>query len=161
MSHYSKLFFKNSELLDYLVLKPLSHITPNWELTWSEESDRYAPEDDSMADLLNRLVDDIASCNPPVRYHDNEDRLAEHMKGKLGWNIKKVGDRWVGAGYFAILEQGGFKDIDQRDLLEAAAGRVKAAVDRGQKHFDEMEESHRLILGTVLSIILYHRAPYA
>lgn len=157
MNHYCKLFFRNSELLDYLVLRPLSHIEPNWELTWDEESERYVLEDDSFADLLNALVEDLASCSPPVRYHDNEDRLAEHVKVKLGWNIKKVGVRWVGADYQSILEQGGFKDIDQSDLLQAAAGRIKAAVNRGQVCFDEMDESHRWILGAVLSIILYHR----
>lgn len=46
-------FFKNSSLLDHMVLRPLSHIKPNWELTWS--GNEYEPEEDSFASLLNTL----------------------------------------------------------------------------------------------------------
>lgn len=43
------------------------------------------------------------------------------------------------------------------DLVEATAGRIKAAIDRGQNHFDDMERSHQVILAGVLVAILYHR----
>jgi len=63
----------------------------------------------------------------------------------------------VGDDYWSIIEQGGFVDLDEKDLVELAAGRIRAAIDRGQGHFDEMEESHRSILARVLSVIGYHR----
>jgi len=157
MTHPVEAFFRNSELLDYLVLKPLFHMQPNWELGWDDEKECYVVEEDSFAGLLNCLVNDLAIATPPHRYHDNEDRLAEYVKAELGWEIRKAGNRWIGADYGSILEQGGFDDVNQKDLLQAAAGRIQAALDRRQMHFDEMEESHRQMLGAVLSIILYHR----
>jgi len=154
----AKDFFRNSDLLDALALRQLSHINGNWELTWDETNGEYMPEDDSFAAKVNLLIDQLGGVNPPAKYHDNEDRLAEHVKAKLNWNIRKVGNRWVGGDYPVILEQGAFNDIDQEDLLLAAAGRIKAAVEKGQEHFDEMEHSHRKMLADVLAIILYHRA---
>jgi len=56
-----------------------------------------------------------------------------------------------------ILEQGGFHDINETELVQAATGRIQTALDLGQLHFDEMEDSHRKILAGVLCIILYHR----
>ncbi len=144
-------------MLDYLVTRPLSHIAGNWELTWDHGSGQYEPEEDSFASLVNQMIDDITVTMPPTRYHDNEDRLAEHVVTHLKWPLHKVGNRWEGANYESILEQGSFKDIDQADLLTAAAGRVHAALDRDQEHFDDMEESHRRMLAGVLAIILYHR----
>jgi hypothetical protein len=43
--------------------------------------------------------------------------------------------------------------------VQAAAGRIHAAIDRGQLHFDDMEWSHQVILAGVLAAILYHREP--
>ena len=151
-------FFAWSETLDYLVTRPLSHIAGNWELTWDHNSREYEPEEGSFAFLVNQMIEDIAVTMPPERYHDNEDRLAEHVIAHLKWPIRKVGNRWIGADYESILEQGGFSDFDQADLLTAAAGRVHAALDRGQNHFDDMEQSHRSMLAGVLAIILYHRS---
>lgn len=154
-------FFAHSEFLDYVVLRPLSHIRGNWESTWDRGSGRYLPEEDSFADALNGVIDDLAAATIPSAYHDHEDRLAEYVRdGHLRWPIRKIGKRWVGMDYRVILEQGGFRDLDQRDLVAAAAGRVSAAVQLGQLQFDDMEESHREMLGVVLSIILYHRADY-
>jgi len=45
-------------------------------------------------------------------------------------------------------------------MVLAAAGRVHAAIQNGQMHFDEMERSHQVILAGVLAAILYHREPY-
>lgn len=163
MAHESsavKAFFASSnDVLDHQVLRPLSHIASNWELTWNDDTQEYEAEDDSFATALNHMIADIAQTVPPRKYHDNEDRLAEYVVAKLRWPIRKVGRQWVGAEYDSILEQGGFDDIDQEDLLLAAAGRIHAALDREQTHFDDMEESHRRMLGAVLSIILYHRGP--
>jgi len=153
-----KNFFRNSELLDALALRQLSHINGNWELTWDESSDQYEPEEDSFAAKVNELIDALASLTPPLKYHDNEDRLAEQVQGRLGWNLQKIGTRWVGEDYPIVLEQGSFNDVDQRELMLAAAGRIKAAMIRGQMHFDEMERSHQRILADVLAIVLYHRA---
>lgn len=151
-------FFRNSELLDALTLRQLSHINGNWELTWDESLEQYEPEDDSFAAKVNDLIEELGSLQPPLKYHDNEDRLAEQVQGRLGWNLKKVGRRWVCEDYPVVLQQGSFNDVDQRELMLAAAGRIKAAMTRGQMHFDEMERSHQRMLADVLAIVLYHRA---
>jgi hypothetical protein len=152
-------FFANSEFLDYEVLRLLSHIKGNWELTWDRINERYLEEDDSYAGLLNVLIAEIENATPPARYHDNEDRLAEYVRTNLKWQIYKVGNRWVGNDYRPIIEQGGFDDLDEENLVLAAAGRIRAAIDRGQQQYDDMEESHRRMLAAVLAVILYHRTP--
>jgi hypothetical protein len=153
-----KAFFGNSNAtLDHIVLRPLSHIMTNWELRWDAEAEQYVHEDDSFVLLLNQMISDLANANPPARYHDNEDALAQYVIQDLNWKISKQGGRWIGADYEFILEQGGFRDVDQAELLTAAAGRIHAALNRGQLHFDDMEESHQRMLGAVLSVILYHR----
>jgi hypothetical protein len=150
----------DSDSLDREVLRPLSHIHANWELMWDHVRQRYKEEDDSYAKLLNELIDDLASVTPPAHYHDNEDRLAEYVREHLKWPIQKVRSQWVGANYDSIIEQGGFHDLDEKNLILAAAGRIQAAIVRGQDHYDRMERSHRRMLGAVLSIILYHRTTW-
>ena len=150
-------FFQWSDLFDHMVTRQLSHLRPNWELTWDREKEIYEPEEESYAERINELIVELSNLNPPTKYHDNEDRLAEYCKADLGWDIKKVGNRWVGADYAFILEQGAFRDIDERNLCFASVGRVRAALDRGQEHFDDMEEFHRRMLANVIVIILYHR----
>ena len=156
-----KSFFLQSIVFDHQVVRPLSHILPNWELTWDDTTGKYVEEEDSYAKLLNVLISELDSTIPPSKYHDNEDRLAEYVKKSLNWKIYKKGNRWLGMDNFSILEQGGFQDIDQNELLLAAAGRIKAAKNRGQFHFDDMEKSHREMLAAVITIILYHRTEFA
>ena len=159
-------FFVSSDWVDRFVLRPLSHIRQNWELTWDSESNEYSAEEDSFAELLNLLIHEIENTSPPARYHDNEDILANHVQQNLNWGIRKHGKTWANADgnrlgpndYLALLEQGAFHDIDQTKLIAAASGRIHAAIARGQTHFDEMEMSHQYILAGVLSVILYHRA---
>ena len=154
-----KSFFADSgaDCLDREVLRPLSHIHANWELTWDDAAQRYREEEDSYARELNKLIEELDNAAPPAKYHDNEDRLAEYVRKHLNWNIQKVGNRWIGEDYAAILEQGGFHDIDEKELVMAAAGRIHAAIAFGQSHYDDMEESHRRMLAAVISVILYHR----
>jgi hypothetical protein len=154
-------FFARSSFFDMDVLKPLSHILPYWELTWDPSTQKYIDEPGSYAAVVNTLISELeATTTPPGRYHDNEDRLAEYVVKHLKWPIRKEGNRWVGADYNSIIEQGGFKDINERNLVLAAVGRIRAAIDHGQTRFDDMEESHRRMLGAVLSVILYHRTPH-
>ncbi len=153
-------FFANSELLDYIVLRPLSHINMSWELTWSTKDNEYEREEGTFATLLNNLITELSIIIPPAKYHDNEDCLAEYVIQSLGWNIEKQGGRWVGVDYESILEQGGFKDINEQNLVKAASGRIQAALIRGQTHFDNMEDSHKKMLGIVMTIIIYHRQSY-
>ena len=143
--------------MDHEVLRPMSHIRPNWEITWNHDQRCYELEDDSFAEELNGLIGDLAKTTPAIRYHENEDVLANYVITTMKWPIRKEKGRWVGADYASILEQGGFRDADQKDLLAAAAGRIHAAIWFKQKHFDQMEESHQTMLSAVLSIILYHR----
>ncbi len=154
-----KSFFARSDSLDRDVLRPLSHILPYWETTWNATEQKYSEEDDSYAAELNALIEELAAAAPPAKYHDNEDRLAEYVVKHLKWPIRKEGNRWVGEDYDVILQQGGFHDLDEQDLVLAAAGRIRAAIDRGQTHYDQMEDSHRRMLAAVLSTILYHRTP--
>ena len=74
----------------------------------------------------------------------------------LKWPIQKKGSRWMGADYASILEQGAFDDLDQKNLIAAAAGRVHTALDYGQKHVDDMEDGHLHMLAALLSVIIYH-----
>ncbi len=150
-------FFAKSEFLDYLVLRPLSHINENWELMWNSDKEEYEIEEDSFADKLNDLILELSNTPPSLKYHDNEDKLAEYVKKHLNWSISKVGNRWFGEDYPVILEQGGFHDFKETELVQAATGRIQAAIDRGQWHFDEMEDSHQKILAGILCIIIYHR----
>lgn len=150
-------FFDNSGLLDYLVLRPLSHIRENWELMQDNVNEEYEREDDSFASNLNELILELSKTTSPAKYHVNEDKLAEYVKKHLNWSINKVSNRWKGEDYEMILEQGGFHDINETELVQAATGRIQTALDLGQLHFDEMEDSHRKILAGVLCIILYHR----
>ena len=69
--------------------------------------------------------------------------MVEHLK----WPINKIGNRWLGADYDSILEQGGLHDVDEENLLLATAGRIQVAKRLGQTHFDEMEESPDACLG--------------
>jgi hypothetical protein len=153
-------FFAHSLVLDHDVLRPLAHVKGNWETTWDDTTLRYEHEEDSFAKHLNALVDDIADTAVSTRYHDNEDVVANYVAVRPQSGIVKKDGRWIGASYGWILEQGGFDDIDQGELLTSAIGRVAAAIERKQLHYDEMEKGHRLMLGDILTIILYHRSNY-
>ncbi len=150
-------FFANSDYFDYLVTRPLSHVYPLWELIWDSDSGCYQPDEDGLAQKVNEIIREVEQLSPPARYHDSEDRLAEFVIERLGWPVRKVGNRWVGGDYSVILQQGGFSDADQRELMLAAAGRIQAARRHRQSHFDEMEDSHQRMLAAVLCAILYHR----
>ncbi len=105
-------FFKQSELFDYMVTRPLSHIVPNWELTWNLKENRVEPEEDSLAEEVNRLLDEISEVQPPKEYHANEDVLAEYVKSHLNWNIYKKGKRWESSDYEAIIN-GDFTNLEK------------------------------------------------
>jgi hypothetical protein len=152
-----KAFFENSNFLDRDVLRPLSHINLNWELIWNSNSNEYEREDCSFASLLNDLIKEISITVPPKSYHDNEDYLARLVNKSLNWKIYKKGKLWIGNDYISILENGGFYDINEHNLIKAATGRIKAAIDRSQNHFDNMEHSHKRVLSSILTIIIYHK----
>ena len=150
-------FFANSDCLDRMSLRPLSHIAPNWETEWDHERGRYLPETHSFAEDLNVVIELLTLCRRPRKYHDHEDSLAEEVIREHKWPIQKKRGRWVGADYHFILEQGAFRDLRQRDLIAAAAGRVHAALDHGQQHFDHMEEGHLNMLSGLIATTIYHR----
>ena len=80
-------FFAWSSWLDYLVLRPLSHIAPNWEASWDHDEQCYRPEEASFAEDLNKVVELLATCPQPFKYHEHEDRLVERVIVKLKWPI--------------------------------------------------------------------------
>ena len=161
-------FFEPSEFMEHEVLRPLSHIRANWELQIDSRTGLYLEEEESFAALFNSLIDELATIQPPLRYHDNEDRLGEHVQEHLNWGIQKSGSTWVNkngarlhpSDYIVLMEQGGYDVVGDQNLVLAASGRVHAAIQRGQLHFDDMERSHQVILAGVLASILYHREPY-
>jgi hypothetical protein len=161
-------FFSDSEHMEREVLRPLSHIRSSWELQPDDESNRYLDEEDSFAWLFNFLIDRLSVAQPPLRYHDNEDRLGEYVQKELKWNVRRKGKAWAHrdgsrlnlSEYLSLLEQGGYDASGIDDLIEAASGRVHAALRYGQRHFDDMEESHQIILAGVLANILYHLEPH-
>jgi hypothetical protein len=161
-------FFRASEFLEHEVLRPLSHIRGGWALYVDPDTEKYEDEEDTFAWLFNHLVDKLSQATPPTNYHDSEDRLGEHVQRSLNWRIRKQGGIWVNESgnrlspndYLATLEQGGFRLEGDQDLLDAAAGRVRAAIRHGHTHFDEMERGHQVILAGVLAAILYHWEPH-
>lgn len=150
-------FFNGSVNLDRYVLRPLSHLKQTWDLSWDKSTKRFVVEKDSFGTDFNELITELEHTNPPDNYHDNEDKIAEYFKKFLKWEIQKINRRWTGADYEFILEQGGFGDIDEKNLVLAASGRIHAAIKFGQDHFDDMEDGHMNILSNILSIILFHR----
>jgi Methylase-associated X1 len=129
----------------------------DWETCWNDEARRYQPEPFSFAADLNQVIECMATSPRPPKYHTNEDVLVEGILHELKWPIQKKGNQWTGADYASMLEQGGFRDLDQKNLIAAATGRVHAALDYGQLHFDEMHTRHRHMLTALLTIIIYHR----
>lgn len=151
-------FLGDSDYLDRLVLRQLSHINGNWELTWDDECSSYRAEDESFAAKLNAVVGELSHAEPARNYHDYEDVMAEETKFRSKWNIRKEKGRWVGADYPSILEQGSMNNLFRMELLQIAAGRISLAIKFGQTRFDEMEDGHRTMLADILAIILYHRS---
>lgn len=150
-----RLFFSRSDSLDYLALRPLSHIAANWEATWDGNS--YRPEVDSFAADLNVVIEAIAQSPRPKEYHDHEDNIIRKLQN-IGWPIQKKGKLWITKDYQHLLEQGAFDDKDQFNLISSAAGRTHAALDRAnQQHFDEMDDRHQWMISGIISIIIYHR----
>lgn len=86
-----KEFFAQSDMLDYAVLRPLSHLNLCWELIWDGED--YVDKEDTFSGIIIRLIDRMAKVTPPKKYHDNEDILAESVIASLKWRIEKVGNR--------------------------------------------------------------------
>lgn len=138
-----------------MVLRPLSHITMSWEAHW--DGDCYEAEVGSFAADLSAIIELIADAARPARYHDHEDRLAERVVTDLKWPIQKKAGRWIGEDYQCILEQGAFRDVGQRELIAAAAGRVHRALDFGQTHFDDMDDGHMAMLAGLMTTCIYHR----
>lgn len=149
-------FFGWSEYLDYEVTKQLGHIRPNWELTWLQDKEKYLEESDSFAKDINILVSELGNIETSKNYHKYEDKIGEFTNKFLKWGIEKKGKRWGINDYAVFLEQGAFNDYDQQFLKNAAVGRINVAIKRGQLTYDEMEESHRIMLGDLLAVILYH-----
>jgi len=163
MNEQIRAFFANSDGLDHMALRPLSHILPNWELTWDREKEQYFEEEGSFAGMLNELITELAQTVPPAKYHDNEDILAEYVMNNTKWPLEKIKGRWgiegyVKQDYASILEQGAFDDEEQKNLIIASTGRVYDAIKHGKVHFDDMELGHREMLAAVIAIILYHRS---
>lgn len=117
-------FFAVSDFLEHEVLLPLSHIRNGWELYVDSGTGRYEDEEDTFAWLLSHLIYELARAEPPEKYHDSEDGLAEHVQNSWNWRIEKHGNVWKNesgkrldpSDYLATLKQGGFRLDGDRDL---------------------------------------------
>jgi len=149
-------FFEWSEYLDEDVTKQLRHIKQDWELMWDDENKQYIEEEYSFAEDLNKLFKELENIVPPKNYHEFEDNIAKYQIEFGKSRAKKKGKKWDVVDYASFIEQGAFHDINEYNLKKSAAGRIRGAITRKQNHYDEMEISHRIMLGDILAIILYH-----
>ena len=78
-----------------------------------------------MNSNINALLVKLSEVDPPHKYHDNEDRLAEHVRDNSGWKIRKVIRRWIGVPYESVLEQGEVQDIDQKNLVRLQRAKLR------------------------------------
>lgn len=149
-----KNFFAQSEYLDQMVLRPLSHLDLEWELI--QGNDGYLLEEGNLSAHLINLIDVLASTVPPKKYHDNEDRLAEYLVS-MGSKIQKKGQYWIGDDYGFVLQQASLAhQLNNEELIFSAAGRVVAAIKHKQYKFDEMEEGHQAMLAAILTILVFN-----
>lgn len=150
-------FFENSDFLDIMVLKPLSHIRPDWELSWYGSIDEYKPSVDSFAYELQQLIYEIEACVAPDDYHLHEDIVIKSTPQEFNEEVYKQGRLWIGQSYQILLQNGGLFDDDAKNLVMATAGRIAVAKRHGQLHFDQMDFSHQKILAIIMALVLYHR----
>lgn len=113
-------------------------------------------EEGHLSEKLIKLIDILATTTPPLRYHDNEDQLAEYLISQ-GWKIKKKGRFWIVDSYEYMLQQGSLShEVNHIELIYAATGRVAAAIQHGQRSFDDMEEGHKKMLASILTILVFN-----
>ncbi|MDG1286323.1 MAG: hypothetical protein P8P30_02025 [Rickettsiales bacterium] len=160
-------FFARSDWLDYAVLRPLSHVAGNWELT--PDGKFYKAEEDSLADHLNILIDEIAKTHPPISYHYHENSIAsQHRDTKDGSVIlSKSKNIWLDpitkkpisiaqVGHY--IEQSAARGVDDSELVAAASGRVARSISCDVNHFDDLDQGHLSMLAEIMSIILFMRS---
>lgn len=160
-------FFENSDILDHAVLRPISHVAPNWELTWDLSSGRYEEEEDSLAAHLNKLIEEISHSLPPQDDHALENQYAInyegvasgrfHLDGKL-WRDRQTG-KLVNKDFVGhMIEQATCGHYDVPDLVHSAAGRVSTALQFGVDHFDKLDRGHMEMLSVIITDILFRRS---
>ncbi len=160
-------FFAGSDYLDHAVLRPISHVAPNWELIRDPISDLYEEEDDSLAAHLNVLIEEVSLSSPPRDYHSYENRLAIHyegvttgrfyLHGKL-WRDRQTGELVEKDFVGHMIEQATCGHYDVPDLVLAASGRVAAALYFGVEHFDKLDHGHMEMLSVIMTDILFRRS---
>ena len=92
-----------------------------------------------------------------VRVSHRDQTHASQLPDLERWDSAHDGSVLCPDDYIALLEQGSFDDVEQKNLVLAAAGRIHAAMHLNQLHFDDLEQSHQYLLAGVLAAILYHR----
>jgi len=162
-------FFANSDWLDRAVLRPISHVAGNWELTWNTHADRYEPESDSLADHLNVLIHDMAASKPPADYHHYENKLAiSYDDVKSGrFKLNRSRKLWIDTATNLpvskdmvghMIEQATCGHYDVPDLVLSAAGRVATSLRFGVSHFDDLDDGHLEMLSVIMTDILFRRS---
>ena len=155
-------FFYKSELLDYEILRGLSHILPNWEIRWNDNTKFIIIEEDSFWNELNKLfheLDVIFKSNKYIEedYHKYEDILADYVKDNLNWNIDKINWLWNWADYRSIIEYWWFKDLNQEYLILSLYWRIQKSKFYGIYRYDDLDNWHRKMIANLISVIIYQR----
>lgn len=167
----AKGFFADSAYLDYAALRPLSHVAPNWELTWDSSMGEYEAEEGSLAAHLNVLIEQVARSVPPTDYHSHENRLAQ-LYARVGggrFHLSKSGKLWIDSqtnkptskemvGH--MIEQASSGSDDVPDLVLACAGRVATAMRFGVRHFDDLDDGHLAMLAVLIAVVLFRRSDW-
>lgn len=161
-------FFYRSDRLDYTTLRPLSHVRSNWELVGSESGDPlFEEEEDSYAENLNVLIDEIAAASPSYDYHKLENQIAADytdaingryfLKGTL-WHDKQTGQPIQKDDVGHMMEQASSGSDDVPGLVLAAAGRIATAMSYSVGNFDDLDRGHMEMLAIDLMTILFRRS---
>lgn len=160
-------FFEDSDTLDHATLRPISHVAPNWELTWDSTSDRYEEEEDSLAAHLNKLIEEISNLVPPTDYHALENQHAINYEGVASGRFYLDGKLWrdqqtgqlVDKDFVGhMIEQATCGHYDVPDLVLSAAGRISTALKFGVDHFDKLDRGHMEMLSVIITDILFRRS---
>lgn len=159
-------FFRRSSFLDHAVLRPLSHVSPDWELQSDGDDDHYLEEDGSLAAHLNVLIENIANSSPVLDYHSHENELASGYQEVSSGEIYLEGNLWLDrktgrpiekdmVGHMIEQSTAGWDDLPE--LVLAAAGRVAAALRFGISHFDDLDSGHMQMLAVIMTDIIFRR----
>lgn len=148
--------------MDGTVTRPLSHIAPHWELIWQDKERRYLDEEYSLGSHFNDLIEDISVSPKPKNYHRYMDNHLIYrsdivLKNKIWCDVStddKIDVEMMGH----YISQEAIGDLEAKNLILAAAGRIEVSRKLGFENYDELDDNHMGMLAQILTSILYCRS---